>query len=148
MSNDNKNHPHQTPRILILAGFVIIVAAILLLKEGEKSTLPAENAPQTQLAQALSAGKPILAFFHSNNCESCVEMISIIDQVYPDFQDYVVLVDVNVYEPQNEGLVRDTQVRYIPTQIFYDRSGNEHKVIGVIPPDSLRETLREISSGQ
>lgn len=103
--------------------------------------------PQVQLYQALEAGLPALAFYHSNNCESCLVMIDLIRQVYPEFQDEVVLVDVNVYDPQNQALLQAVGLRYIPTQMLYDRSGQHETVVGVMQPEQLQEALTAISEG-
>lgn len=138
----------NTSRFLILAGFLVILAAILLLKDGETSVQTTGISPQEQLAQALNAGKPVLAFYHSNNCQSCIDMIAVVNQVYPEFKDDVILVDVNVYDQQNQALIRNIGLQFIPTQMFYDRSGTQSSVVGVMQPDSLRDSLRAISSGQ
>lgn len=138
----------NTSKFLILAGFLVILAAILLLKDGETSAQTAGISPQEQLAQALTDAKPVFAFYHSTDCQSCIDMMAVVSQVYPEFKDDVVLVDVNVYDQQNQALLRNVGLQYIPTQMFYDRSGTQSSVVGVMQPDSLRESLRAISSGQ
>jgi cytochrome c biogenesis protein CcdA len=41
--------------------------------------LPAVNTlPEIQFDQHLAAGKPIVAFFHSNDCVQCVKMIAVV----------------------------------------------------------------------
>jgi hypothetical protein len=68
--------------------------------------------PEAQLDQLLAAGKPTLAFFHSNTCVQCVRMTEIVQQVYPDFADAVALVDVNVYDERNRHLPRSKHNAY------------------------------------
>lgn len=148
MGKKRKKTVQNTSKVLILVGFLVILAAVMLLKEGDTSAQTTGISPEKQLAQALAAGKPVLAFYHSNNCQSCIDMIAVVNEVYPEFKDDVVLVDVNVYDQQNQALLRNVGLQYIPTQMFYDRSGTQSSVVGVMQPDSLRESLRAISSGQ
>jgi thiol-disulfide isomerase/thioredoxin len=136
------------PRILILAGLGLVAAVILMTKEIPKAaTVPAEL-PEKQLAQALAEGKPTLAFYHSNNCKSCLEMVDIVNQVFPAFRSSVELVDINVYDPQNAQLLNLAGIRYIPTLIFYDSTGRSQTSVGVMEASGLREMLQSLSEGR
>ena len=101
--------------------------------------------PEAYLDQLLAAGKPILAFFHSNTCVQCVRMTEIVQQVYPDFADAVALVDVNVYDERNRDLLQRTGIRVIPTLIFIDRTGQGQGHTGVMEPDALRAELQSLA---
>lgn len=100
--------------------------------------------PEAQLDQLLAAGKPTLAFFHSNTCKKCIRMSEIVEEVYPDFADTVSLVDVNAYEGRNASLLQRVGIRAIPTLIFIDRTGQGRSYMGVMEPDELREQLRAL----
>ncbi|RMF04576.1 MAG: thioredoxin [Chloroflexi bacterium] len=113
--------------------------------EPKKVTPVANVAPEAQLDQHLAAGRPVLAFFHSNDCVQCVKMIAVVEQVYPDFADTVALVDVNVYDHQNQNLLRRAGIRAIPTMIFIDADGHGQGVIGLMEPDAFRNQLQQIS---
>ena len=71
----------------------------------------------------LQAGQPALAFFHSNTCQQCIEMIGIVGEVYPEFANSIALVDVNVYDERNTALLQEVRLQFIPTLIFYDQYG-------------------------
>ena len=101
--------------------------------------------PEAQLDQLLAAGKPTLAFFHSNTCVQCVRMTEIVQQVYPDFADAVALVDVNVYDQQNGNLLQRGGIRVIPTLIFIDRTGQGVVYTGVMELDALRTELETLA---
>lgn len=173
--------PKQWPRAAIIATIVLLIGAVLVLKDAKSgsdaqmrntndasptraamtirqaTTVPTSIAspvpttavagelPETQLEQALAAGKPTLAFFHSNNCRACMTMMKVVDEVYPAFAASVVLIDVNVYDKQNTNLLQRTGVRGIPTQIFYDKTGQGQLVMGVMTPDALREQLTALA---
>lgn len=107
---------------------------------------PAEL-PEVQLMRALENGRPTLAFFHSKTCDSCKEMTAIVQEVYPTFASSVALVDVDVYDARNAGLLRSIGIRAIPTVVFFDRTGAGKMQIGVMPAADLRQVLSELQQG-
>ena len=137
-------------RILVVAGLILVIAIILALKDkpAPAPTQATSNLPEVQLDRALANHKPILAFFHSNNCEQCIIMIETIDQVHPEFAASIDLVDVNVYDPNNEPLLRKVGLQYIPTLVFFDRSGQSQTHVGVMEADALRQQLSSMTGAQ
>jgi thiol:disulfide interchange protein len=154
-----KRRRHKTSRllkILSIGGLALLVVAILAFKEITQAVTPAEissrsseaqsnqmigqentagsleELPEAQLARAIQDGQPVLAFFHSNNCRQCVVMIDTVDQVYPEFADQVALVDIDVYDARNTKLMKAVRLQYIPTLIFYDRTGNGQVSVGAM----------------
>lgn len=142
--NNHKSSP--LPKILILAGIVILVTTIFLLKkEPTRTANPSEISAEAQFDRYLEEGKPIFLFFHSNNCDSCIEMIAVVEQVYPEFDQVVELVDVNVYDPANQNLLRRANITVIPTQMFLEAGGQGQVAIGVMSPESLRQQLQALA---
>lgn len=144
------------PKILILTGIVIVIVVLLFIKNQQveqavaasEQAVAVSNEPAgVQLDQHLDAGKPVFVFFHSNNCQSCLDMIAVVNQVYPDFEKEVALVDVDVYDPANQTLLQQAQIRSIPTQVFITFSGEGSGIIGVMTPDALREQLETLAAG-
>lgn len=138
------------PRLLIVAGVLGVAALVLLLKGGAKD--PAGGAasgelPAAQLQAALSEGRPTLAFFHSTTCDQCIEMTGIVADVYPEFDDSITLVDVNVYDERNAALLDQMRIQYIPTLILFDRAGNGRIAVGVMDAAVLREALTALAEG-
>jgi thiol:disulfide interchange protein len=111
------------------------------------AALPGEL-PEAQLDRLVIAGKSTLAFFHSNNCVQCIKMMEVVAQVYPEFEDSVALVDVNVYDKANTRLLQRAQIRAIPTQIFFDRTGQGWVIMGAMTPDQFREQMQTLAGGQ
>jgi thiol-disulfide isomerase/thioredoxin len=133
-----------------LIGFFILVVSIVTFKErplafdpSAHSTLLAEE----MLDMALEAGQPVLAFYHSTTCDQCLRMIATVNQVYPEFEELIALVDVNVHEEQNENLLRRERLQYIPTLIFYNRHGQPETHIGVMDAAELKNRLVVLSGG-
>ncbi len=103
---------------------------------------------EAQLGRLLAAGQPALGFYHSTNCAKCKEMMAIVAEVYPEFESTVGLVDVDVYDKTNTKLLQVARIYAIPTQIFYDKSGQQETVLGVMTAEALREKLRFLAGGQ
>ena len=105
------------------------------------------SSPEAQLDLLLAEGQPVLAFFHSMTCTPCIQMDEIVKEVYPEYQDRVGLVDVNVYDKGNQNLLRRANLRVIPTLIFIGRNGEGKGYTGVMPADALREQLEALAEG-
>jgi thioredoxin-like negative regulator of GroEL len=145
------------PKILIVLSLIIAVVAVLLLKDQPQAEVTqneaairvatASGSPADQYKYAIANSKPTLVFFHSNNCDSCIQMIRIVNEVYPEFTGEVTLVDVNVYDQQNQVLISREGISYIPTQVFYDYTGESQVVVGVMTSQDLRQKLSQISQG-
>jgi len=134
----------RPPILLILVGVALLLIAIFALKSGNPT--PAVDVPlETQLDQALRDGRPTFVFLHSLDCIPCKAMMDVVADVYPDFQDSVVLIDVDVYDQRNISLMRRESLQVIPTLVFYDARGRRQTFVGVMQADQLRDTLRALS---
>lgn len=146
-----KTRPSKTsflPTILILAGIIIIVAVVFLLKnEPEQKPDLAAKAPEAQLDWYLENEQPVFVFFHSTTCKTCTDMMAVVDQVYPEFKDQVGLVDVDVYASWNEDLLRRARITNIPTQVFINGKGEGKTMIGGMQPEELRAQLQALAVG-
>jgi hypothetical protein len=68
-----------------------------------------------------------------------------VNQVYPEFAGQVTLVDVNVYDQDNQTLIYREEVNFIPTLVFYDHMRERQLFVGVMSEPDLRQKLSEIS---
>ncbi len=74
-------------------------------------------------------------------------MIKIVEQVFPEFRESIILVDINVYDERNASLLRQVKLQYIPTLIFYDKTGKEQVTVGVMEAEQLRQNLAALAEG-
>ncbi len=115
--------PNWFLTVLVIASIAVVILGIVLLKDQQQPAValsaaqgssPAAVAtrsrsnpaavngpfkptsPADQLNQALTTGKPTLVFMHSTTCQSCIDMMKVVDQVYPEFAGQIALVDVDV----------------------------------------------------
>jgi len=147
---------NNLPRILIVVGLLALVAVVLLLKPDKtpaqtatpQSAVRTSVIPAVQLQNALTEKHPTLAFFHSNNCHQCQVMMETVAQVYPEFDDSITLVDINVYDQRNAQLLKEFKIQYIPTLIFCDRAGQKQVSVGVMEAEKLRQTLATLTEGE
>jgi len=173
-ANRRRMRSKRWPRLAILGGVILLVAAVLVLKDraaeetaapplaevqtqavsspipaSSQPTLPspAEELPEAQLARLQAAGQPVLGFYHSTNCAKCKEMMATVALVYPEFGGSVGLVDVDVYDKANTRLLQEARIRAIPTQIFYDRTGQQKTILGVMTAEELRAQLELLAGG-
>ena len=138
-------------QIAILSVVVIAIGAILIAKAqpaaptSASSATPVVESPEVILDRALAAKQPTLAFFHSLTCDSCIEMTAIVQQVYPEFEGAITLVDVNVYEERNQSLLQRAKIRAIPTVVFIDSAGQGQMFMGVMEATQLRQNLQALA---
>jgi thiol:disulfide interchange protein len=132
--------------LFILAGIAFILFAVYSWKSVGDTSVASKL--EQQLDQALKGGQPAFVFLHSLNCVACKEMMAIVDQVYPEYQDAVVLIDVDVYEQSNADLLKREQVQSIPTLVFYDTQGARQVFIGAMPAEQFRDTLSQLVANQ
>lgn len=103
---------------------------------------------EAQLDQALSDERPTFVFLHSLDCIPCKEMMGVVADVYPEFQDSIVLVDVDVYDQNNQNILRRERLQSIPTLVFYDSQGTRQVFIGAMPADQFHDILTQLAAGQ
>ncbi len=145
---DSKNKKYL-PSLIILLGIAALAAAIILFKNQPVETIaPAAESLEERFDSYLEAGKPVFAFFHSTNCQSCIDMMKIVAEVYPEFAGTVEIVDVDVYDARNENLLRRAGIRSIPTLIFFNRQGQGYVSIGVMEAGQLRQELATIKESK
>ena len=147
MSKRKRRAPKSSPTLLILAGIVLLLIGVFTLKNGNDSSSSAA-ALEPQLDQALAAKRPTFVFLHSLNCIACKEMMRTVADVYPDYQDSIVLIDVDVYDQGNSNILRRERLQSIPTLVFYDAKGTRQVFVGAMPSEQFRDTLTQLSAEQ
>ena len=117
--------------------------------EGEAvlTPTPREENPSAlatiSLEQALSSGRPTLAEFGSNQCAPCKLMKPILEELAVEYQDKLNVVIIDVYK--HRDLAGQFEIMTIPTQIFFDSSGNGViKHTGILPKEAIIAVLNEM----
>jgi len=88
--------------------------------------------------KTLRAGKPTIIEFGANSCVSCREMKPILHGLAQDPR--IAVADVDIIKERD--YISRYQIRLMPTQVFYDASGNEtSRHMGTISGDEILERL-------
>jgi len=148
--------PSRLPQILAIGGLALLVVVILAFKDKSQTAVPTvttaqttgNELPQAQLDRALAENRPTLAFFHSTDCHQCQVMMETVAQVFPEYTNSITLVDINVYDQRNAQVLREYKIQYIPTLIFFDRTGQNKVSVGVLEAEKLRQTLAALTTGE
>jgi thioredoxin 1 len=115
----------NTPaKIGIIIVLLIMVAGILSLKNTPDSNAVQEPAILiSEESGSSAAGLPKLVDLGAGKCIPCKMMAPILDELENSYQGQFDVVFYDVWE--NPSIAEHYGVRIIPTQIFFDASGNE-----------------------
>lgn len=106
----------------------------------EPNPNPTSN-EQTNVNQQL----PMWLLFRSQTCAPCREMQKTFDLLKPDFASKVQFVTVDVNDPNNEKLLTDYKIRYIPTIYLFDKHKQLfYQQIGVVSVEEMRAKLNAL----
>jgi thiol-disulfide isomerase/thioredoxin len=136
----------SSPTILIIAGIALLLIGAFAFKSAGDESGPGVLL-EAQLDQALRQGRPAVVFLHSLNCVACKEMMQTVADVYPEYQDSIALIDVDVYDQGNNNIIRRERLQSIPTLVFYDERGVRQVFIGAMPSEQFRDALAQLASG-
>lgn len=111
-------------KILVVAGLIVSVAAILVLKQRDNE----ERASSGLTAAAVAAvpsepGLPRLVDLGADKCVPCKMMAPILEELKEQYKGTFDVVFIDVWKNPDAGA--QYGIKLIPTQIFYDASGKE-----------------------
>lgn len=114
--------------------------------QGSPTTESYPVAPTAQIEWVLRYHKPAMVLFHRTNCKPCIAMTASVEQVRPDYEAQVVFVDVITNDQANATLVRQAQIRVIPTTVFITPSGDGRAFVGLMAEADLRAELASLAA--
>lgn len=91
--------------------------------------------------------KPQIVKFTSAMCLDCQTMNKIMKEIYPKYQDDIVLTEIQVQEktPNNDKWIKKYNVTLVPTLILINSNGNQvRRIEGSIEKEQLEEYLQEL----
>jgi len=107
-----------------------------------------------RVEQAVKMGKPVIIDFYADWCAPCRELEQITFQ-HPEIlklaENDFVMIKVDLTRkgnPINENLLREYDVRGVPTVVFLDRQGRERKelrVVNYLPPNQFIKHMAVVS---
>ena len=109
---------------------------------------PFPSEPEAQIEWVLRNRRPAMILFHSTTCKPCQLMEKAVDKVRTEYELQIAFIDVVVTDPANATLVRQAQIRTIPTSIFVTASGDAYGFVGAVEEHVLRTELTKLISGE
>lgn len=107
----------KTTKIIIIAILVLTIAGIWAYKTFNKDKVHLNNTVTN--GQKL----PVLLELSSDTCTPCRLMVPVLNDISKIYDDKVTVKIVNIYDNPEEG--EKYSIRVIPTQVFFDKDGNE-----------------------
>jgi len=105
-------------KIIVLAVLLAVVLIIVGKPMLEEASNDEQMSAVQQINRAQEGGLGIWLLVGSGTCSYCVEMSQIFTQLEPDYEENIAFIKVDVYDPENEGILINNDVRVIPTSIF------------------------------
>ncbi len=98
-------------------------------------------------ATAAVAGKPQIIKFTSKMCLDCQTMNKIMKEIYPKYENDIVLTEINVQDGNsfNDEQIEKYNVTLVPTIILLDSQGKQvRRIEGAIEQEEMEKCLREL----
>jgi thioredoxin 1 len=93
-------------------------------------------------ALACAATRPSVKMLSTPTCVVCTRMTRTLDELNKSYAAKIFAENVDIFE--HRYLSRKHDVRYVPTLLFSDRSGNVFKKeVGYMSVEKILETFRE-----
>jgi thioredoxin 1 len=124
---------------------LVTAAALLILPMACTQDDGGSYAGSTPLAEALANGKPTVAEFGSVSCYWCKKMKPILEELAAEYGDRLNMSFVDVRKQTD--LANQYSIVLIPTQVFFDSSGNElTRHTGFWPKEEILTQLAEMGA--
>ena len=115
---------NKTLKIVVVAGVVLSVAAIMLVKQrGKEGDSAGALATPAVAAVPQASGLPRLVDLGAGKCIPCKIMAPILEELKEQYKGSLDVVFIDVWE--NPNVSKQYGIQMIPTQIFYDAAGQE-----------------------
>ena len=127
---------------------IIIVLLILLVPIVTYYGL--EKGKTSYSSEFASANQVEIIKFSSPMCYECQQLEKVFEEVFPAYSDNVKLKKVDVTQKDNsiKALIKEHDVKLVPTTIFKDENGNtKHRIEGTMEPKVLEDHLKELIDG-
>ncbi|MFH1604841.1 MAG: thioredoxin family protein [Pseudomonadota bacterium] len=133
--------------VFLAAMAVAGAAAYALIQRAPASDAQSGAADGDAVQQALRLGKPVVAEFGANSCESCREMKLVLGALAREHGERVTVVDIDL--PKAMVYASRYKIQLIPTQVFFDAQGREiGRHMGKISGNEILARLNVSPSGR
>ena len=125
--------------ILLASGLIFLLAACGRGEGGPKAPAAPQGVARIGIVTLVDLG--------STHCRPCIMMMPVLASLNKKYAGRVEVKFIDVDE--QPGIAKRLQIMTIPTQIIYDREGNEViRHIGFFPEDGLAAELDRVLAGK
>ena len=132
---------------IIIIALVFLVPLIAFWVLNNSNTTTAKTNQEIPPAEEVIIGKPQVLKFTSTMCLDCQTMNKLFKEVYPKYQDKIVLTEISVQDGKaftNEQ-IKKYNITLVPTMIFLDSNNNQvQRIEGAIEKEVLENYLKEL----
>ena len=122
-------------------------AAYLLTQRPRLPDAQPAAAADDAVQQALRLGKPVVAEFGANSCESCREMKLVLGALAREHGERVTVIDIDLLK--NTAYASRYKIQLIPTQVLFDAQGREiGRHMGIISGNEILARLNVSPTGR
>jgi len=127
-----------TKKYLILGVLIVAVCGVIAMRNLRTHQMAAGLADDSVIGK----GKPVLLELGSHSCVPCKKMMPILLELASEQNNFIVsFVDVKALEGKSEQY----SIELIPTQIFFDKDGNElFRHVGFYPKEDILIKWKEL----
>ncbi|MFI3301052.1 MAG: thioredoxin family protein [Candidatus Gastranaerophilales bacterium] len=122
--------------IVILLIFLIPAIAFAMLSKNEAPVVQVNNSQMPEMIK-----------FTSSMCMDCQTMNKIIKDVFPAFEDKIVLTEIHVENKNsfNDGKIKEYNVTLVPTIVLLNSDGTQvQRIEGAISQDEMTKYLESL----
>lgn len=122
---------------VLLVFLVPVIAYFILNLSGVSDTMSADA----------KTNKPQIVKFTSAMCLDCQTMNKIMKELYPKYQDDIILTEIQVQEknPNNDKWIKKYDVTLVPTIIMINSNGNQvRRIEGAIEKEQMDKYMQEL----
>ncbi len=132
---------------IIIIALVFLVPLIAFWVLNNSNTTTAKTNQEIPPAEEVIIGKPQVLKFTSTMCLDCQTMNKLFKEVFPKYQDQIVLTEISVQDGKSftNEQIKKYNITLVPTMIFLDSNNKQvRRVEGAIEKDVLENYLKEL----
>lgn len=132
---------------IIIIALVLLVPLLAFWFLSNTNSINAKTNTEIPPVENIAVGKPQVLKFTSTMCLDCQTMNKLFKEVFPNYQDKIVLTEISVQDGRDftNDQIKKYNITLVPTMIFLDSNNKQvRRVEGAIEKEVLENYLKEL----
>lgn len=132
---------------VVIIALILIVPLVGFWVLNRGNSIDAKPSSGVQQVANVEEGKPQILKFTSTMCLDCQTMNKLFKEVFPQYQDKIVLTEISVQDGTDftNEQIKKYNITLVPTMIFLDSNKKQvRRVEGAIEKEILENYLKEL----